>query len=297
MTGVVPEPVRAPAPEPPAHCGEGDAAVALDERAADERRAAGLPVVTRAEFDASRASVDDLPWPGAFNARDLGGIPVDGGVVRRGVLFRSGQPEAWTPAGWREAAAGGVRRVLDLRDPREPRSRPDGAEAVGIAVAHCAVDDPDDAAFRERFVPYLDHTAGDRDFVGMFGDRVAAAVGRVVADGPGTVVCCSAGRDRTGLVTGMLLRALGAPIAALQDADERAVRSVNHRHLVRTTRHPYEAYRTGAELAATISSRREAIADFFEGLDAGGWLRERGVDVDAARAWLVDPEGGAAGDA
>ena len=163
--------MRAPAAEALPAWHAADAAVAADAEAAAARRAAGLPVVTRDEYEASLRGVRDLPWPGAFNSRDLGGTPVAGGSVRPGVLYRSGQPEAWAPQAWREAAAGGVRRVLDLRDEREPRSRPDGAAETGIGYAHAAVDDPDDVEFRRRFVPYLNHTAGYAGFLELFGDR------------------------------------------------------------------------------------------------------------------------------
>lgn len=43
---------------------------------------------------------------GSFNLRDLGGVPtMDGGEVRQGLVYRSGDPDNVTPAGW-EAVAG-----------------------------------------------------------------------------------------------------------------------------------------------------------------------------------------------
>ncbi|WP_185714917.1 tyrosine-protein phosphatase [Gulosibacter macacae] len=226
-------------------------------------------------------------WAGAFNARDLGGIPLGAGAVRPGVLFRSGQPEAWSPDGWREASAAGVARVLDLRHPSEPRRPATGAAELGVGYEFAAVDDPNDPRFRARFVPYLNHPNGYADFLDLFAEPVAAAVGRLVEAGPGTVVCCSAGRDRTGLVTGLFLRALGTPIFVLQDADELATRKVNLRHLVRETPHPYECYEAEPEISATVASRRAAIAEFFGQLDAAKFLSEHGVDVAAARPWLA----------
>lgn len=228
-------------------------------------------------------------WPGAFNARDLGGTPVAGGAVRPGVLFRSGQPEAWRPEGWIAAAADGVRRVFDLRDPAEPRRAPDGAEDAGIDVRFLAVDDPLDERFKARFIPYLNHPDGYADFVAMFPERVAAAVGAIVDAGPGSLVCCSAGRDRTGLVTGLLLDALGTPIEALAAADDFATRSVNARHLVRETPHPYERYTPEPELTEVTGGRGRALAAFFAGFDTVDFLRAHGVDAQAARPWLVAP--------
>lgn len=227
-------------------------------------------------------------WPGAFNARDLGGIPVAAGVLAPGALFRSGQPQAWSPEAWRSAKAEGVRRILDLRDPSEPRGEAVGRE--GITYGFAPVEDPALPAFRARFDPYLNHTAGYADFVAMFPDRVAAAVGRILAAGPGTLVCCSAGRDRTGLVTGILLLRLGASVEALAHEDELAVRAVNEHHLHREKPHPYERWHDEAELAPIIRSRGDALREFAASFDAAAFLREHGVpdaSVESARGWLL----------
>ncbi len=229
-------------------------------------------------------------WPGAFNARDLGGIPVAGGAVRDGVLFRSGQPQAWAEAAWAQAAAEGVRRVLDLRDATEPQGPAVGTEAIDYRFA--PVEDPTLPEFRARFQPYLNHTDGYADFVAMFAPRVADAVGELFDAGPGTLVCCSAGRDRTGLVTGIALLALGADGATLADEDERAVRAVNAHHLTREKPHPYERWLPEEELAPVIESRGAALREFAASFDSQGFLAEHGVDaprVTAAREWLVEP--------
>lgn len=228
-------------------------------------------------------------WAGAFNARDLAGTPVGDAVIRRGVLFRSGKPEAWLPQGWQDAAADGVRRVIDLRDPRELREQVHGAEAAGVGYESMPIEDPDNAEFRELMVPYLMHTDQYRDYLRLFGDRVAAAVGRIANAGPGTVVCCSAGRDRTGLVTGILLRALGADISTLLAADELATRTINERH--RVSNHPYERYRPEPELTQWVDSRAAALTELYSDLDAEAFLAEHGVSVEPAREWLFERPG------
>lgn len=225
-------------------------------------------------------------WPGAFNARELGGIAVTGGRIRHDVLFRSGQPETWSPAGAQAARAAGVERIIDLRDPREPRGAPPDD---GPPREFTPIEDPDDPAFRARFVPYLNHPGGYADFLGMFPELVGRAVRRVIDAGPGTVICCSAGRDRTGLVTGLLLAGLGAAPSTLADEDELATRAVNERHRTRETPHPYESFQRSDDLAAAVASRRRAVVAFFSGLDAAAFLRDHGAEVDRARSWLVEP--------
>ena len=45
-----------------------------------------------------------MTWHGAFNLRDLGGLPLtDGGTTRAGRVFRSGSPEWMTERGWTDA--------------------------------------------------------------------------------------------------------------------------------------------------------------------------------------------------
>lgn len=224
-------------------------------------------------------------WAGAFNARDLGGIPVAGGHTRHDVLFRSGQPEAWTTSGAQAARDAGVQRILDLRDPREPSG---GLPAGAPVREFVPVEDPDDPAFRARFFPYLNHPDGYADFLAMFPERVSAAVGRVIEAGPGTVICCSAGRDRTGLVTGLLLAALGTDADRLADEDELATRAVNERHRTRATPHPYESFLQAPALDAEVASRRRAVIRFFSALDAAAFLHDHGVGIDDAQDWLVD---------
>lgn len=229
-------------------------------------------------------------WPGAFNARDLGGIRVDGGVIAPGVLFRSGQPQTWTPRAWELAEDAGVRRIVDLRDPSEPHGDARGTDAIEYRFA--PVEDPTLPAFRERFDPYMNHTSGYGDFIGLFADRVAGACREVLESGPGTLVCCSAGRDRTGLVTGILLLRLGAGASALAGEDELAVRAVNEHHLHREKPHPYERWHDEPDLAPMIRSRVEALEEFAAGFDAARFLHDHGVGdelVADARRWLVAP--------
>ena len=146
-----------------------------------------------------------LARDGIFNARDLGGVPTrDGRYVRPNALVRA---DALHRAGDRSAQAlaeHGVTLVLDLRDEAE-RAR-EGVLAVdGIVVEHLLVLDPHyewydtDAALAERYVEILDR----------FADRFIGGV-ELVAEAPGGVAYhCAVGKDRTGLLTALLLGALG----------------------------------------------------------------------------------------
>ncbi|QUY62615.1 tyrosine-protein phosphatase [Gulosibacter molinativorax] len=231
----------------------------------------------------------DKHWAGAFNARDLGGIEVAAGAIRPGVLFRSGKPEAWEPEGFREAAASGVRRIVDLRDPSEPGGAPADAGVAGIDYEFSPIEDPRSPRFQARFRPYMNHTSGYADFLDMFGDRVAGAVGEVFAGSPGALMCCSAGRDRTGIVVSVILLALGASDEELARQDELAVRAVNERHRGRT--HPYESWQPREIVDEMVASRRASLLDFAASLDARAFLDHYGIGskrLEAASEWLLD---------
>lgn len=249
----------------------------------------GQAIQRSSGMDAVEVSTDrTCAWAGAFNARDLGGIPVAGGAVRPGVLFRSGKPEAWEPGGFAQAAEDGVKRILDLRDPSEPGGAPPESLRAGIEYAFSPIEDPQSHEFKARFHPYMNHTSGYLDFLGMFGDRVARSVSTVFSSGPGTLICCSAGRDRTGLVSSIILLTLGADVSELLRQDELAVRAINERHHGRT--HPHESWQPSDVVDAMVASRRESLISFARGFDARSFLAEHSVDqraIFAAKEWLV----------
>lgn len=229
-------------------------------------------------------------WPGAFDTRDLGGLALeDGRVLRPGVLWRSGRIEAFTDDAWRAAAAEGVRTVVDLRDDRERVRRDEDPAAdpgaAGVRVVGSAIEDPDDPRFRALCSPYLDDPADYRAYSELFAERIGRTV-RVLDDATargGTIVNCSAGRDRTGLVVGLVLLELGAGADVLGREDELATRAVNAHHGRRTVPHPYERHLDGDALDARVAERRaaieawvpDALAPFDEG--ARGALRRIGA--------------------
>jgi protein-tyrosine phosphatase len=159
-----------------------------------------------------------LARDGVFNARDLGGTPVgDGSAVRPGLLVRA---DALHRCSTPTAAAlhdHGIRVVLDLRDDVE-RDAEGVFEGPGIEVEHHPVLDPaydwdgprpdpgpdlpDDASalLAHRYAEILD----------AFRERFVAAVGRIADADGGVAYHCAIGKDRTGLLTALLLGTLGA---------------------------------------------------------------------------------------
>lgn len=154
---------------------------------------------------------------GTRNTRDLGGWRrADGGRTRAGRLWRSDAFTTATPADLDALAELGMRSVIDLRTAAERSEAPgplvgdarfevrpvDLFDGVNRALARGDVaGDPYD--LRTRYLASLTHARdGYR--------QVFAELAEALAGSPGPVAFhCSAGKDRTGLVAGLLLRAAG----------------------------------------------------------------------------------------
>ncbi len=161
-----------------------------------------------------------LGWEGCHNVRDLGGLETAaGGRTRTGAVVRADNVRGLTPTGWNAALAYGVRRLVDLRFENEVPGEPDADP--GVEVVSVPLHGSDDREFSDAFVERV-RVADDVAPVFAFGyvhtlaERpriVARAVAAVAAAGAGArdcvVVHCFAGKDRTGVVCGVVLAAVG----------------------------------------------------------------------------------------
>ena len=163
-------------------------------------------------------SVRTLSWEGCVNVRDLGPLPAAGSArTRPGVVVRADNVRRLTEAGWERALRYGVRRVVDLRFPGEEPGEPDvHAEVEVVAVSLFGEHDPTrEAAFDERARAGGDMAATFAelyvDVLEEHGARIAEAVTAVAESGGAVVIHCAAGKDRTGLVSALLLSLAGVP--------------------------------------------------------------------------------------
>jgi protein tyrosine/serine phosphatase len=159
-----------------------------------------------------------LDWEGCANVRDLGGLgTADGGSTRRGAVVRSDNARRLTDAGWEALAEHGVRTVVDLRWPEElaedpPRELP--IEVVNISL----FGNLDHEYFRDLDARIAPLETADRvresylEFLELYRPNFAAAIA-AVADAPegGVLIHCAAGKDRTGLISALLLGLAGVP--------------------------------------------------------------------------------------
>jgi protein-tyrosine phosphatase len=157
-----------------------------------------------------------LHWDGCTNVRDLGGL----GRIRPGALVRADALQHLTAGGWAALDAHGIRTVIDLRNPDEigedDAPRPDHLTTVRIPL-----DGMEDTEFWSRWTSRPEF--GTPHYYGpwleRFPDRASRALAAIARAEPGGVVYhCGVGRDRTGLITMLLLAALEVPAdAAAED--------------------------------------------------------------------------------
>ena len=164
------------------------------------------------------------------NLRDLGGhVTGNGAVVRRGLVYRSGQLSPMSPDGVEQIASLGLKNVFDLRTHEEVRARPD---EIPPGVNYHALDVLAEKALDPaQFLAVLlqperaNVELGDgkveavlkqvyREFV--FLPSAKQAYGEMFAslarpDQLPALFHCTAGKDRTGWAAAALLTLLGVP--------------------------------------------------------------------------------------
>jgi protein tyrosine/serine phosphatase len=234
----------------------------------------------------------DLVWDGCLNVRDLGGhATADGGETRFGSIVRADTVSRLSPEGWKALADYGIRTVIDLRSDHEREDDPPGE--LPVAVEHVPFMEANEAEWEEiaeeldrlDVLPVADATRkAYLIFLERFKPNVGKAV-RAVAEAPegGIVIHCVGGKDRTGLLTALLLHLAGVPteeIAADYALSEERLRPRHDAWL--------EAAETEAErkrLERITQTPPEVITGLFEELErrygsVEAYLREAGVGED-----------------
>jgi protein-tyrosine phosphatase len=210
------------------------------------------------------------------NLRDVRGLRTDDGrIVRRGVLYRSELPRSARAAGT-DVAVWPPATVVDLRTTAEHAGPHPLAH---IAAVHSV---PMGASLAPALAAEQTH---DRDLSWAYRHLVhdaAVEIARIVAlvaSGPGPVlVHCTAGKDRTGIVIAVLLRAVGVRrddvVADYRRTEANLPRLWAALHAAGVPS-PRNAALLGVQAGAL-----EAVLDEVEGTSGGmpGWLAAHGVD-------------------
>ena len=226
---------------------------------------------------------------GAFNFRDLGGLPTeDGRRTRHGRLYRSDSLQELTDADVRTLADElGVAFLLDLRLAEEAVQQGRGPLSTRpvcyLNVPLVDVDAPVGRPGERTVNQYLEHLESDPNLV------VAVELLATLARRP-TVLYCAAGKDRTGVVTALLLRSIGVTEEAVV-ADYMATAPNMGRIVERFGRWPrYRDNMTRLPAEIYVASEH-TIRTFLRELEsryggARGWARQKGIG-----ATLLDDAG------
>jgi protein tyrosine/serine phosphatase len=156
-----------------------------------------------------------LAFDGCFNFRDLGGYGTrDGRTVRARRLFRADGPHALTDADARRLGDLGVTTIIDLRMPTEAAERGHYAGHLPHATTY--------PLSMTDVLPDSDELPSwiDPEFVAVryreMLDAGHEAVSETLAiltdpDAYPAMIHCSAGKDRTGILSAIVLGVLGVP--------------------------------------------------------------------------------------
>lgn len=236
-----------------------------------------------------RVSVTPQAGPvghGMVNLRDLGGLPVGrGSRTGHGILYRSDAPQPTDPAPT-HVPRWPPRLVVDLREPREPTGGHPLAAGGTRVVQVPLLAGPPVEDWRE-LPPMTELYLGS---LRRAGERIAELLDLLVGlDGP-VLVHCAAGKDRTGVMIAVLLRAAGVSRAAVLDDYLRTEpnRAALMRRLAWDLTVLDEEDRLRAQhLAGTSPAALGAVLDVLDRAPGGvaGWLAANDVSPQAVRAW------------
>ena len=167
-----------------------------------------------------------LNFEGIANFRDLGGYPTDDGrQVKWGVLYRAGTLAESSNTDLQGLEKLNIDTLIDFRSASEKEAEPNRLpEPAAFDVVEIpTLDDGNEAMVEEimgriersdfdGFDPNALMLEGNRQFASTFTPQFRQFIHTVLeADGAPVVWHCSAGKDRTGFASAILLRILGVP--------------------------------------------------------------------------------------
>lgn len=154
-----------------------------------------------------------------LNFRDVGGLPTaDGGVIRPGIVYRSEGPASFGPIHREELSALDIRLVCDLRAETERAKDPndwtrtarlmnlDVTADLRVQTANGTKSLKDDPTAETAHKALIENYA---TIPAAIGPHLRALVEAIVEGETPVLVHCTAGKDRTGVMIGVLLRGAG----------------------------------------------------------------------------------------
>lgn len=205
-----------------------------------------------------------LPLEGTKNTRDMGGLAVREGVVRPGMVYRSGALCFVTDRDVAVLEGLQIRTLLELRSDAEiARDGPDRlalTDSIPVVLRMPMVNSRGNGA--AAYAGYVEENPRViRDFFALLAEQESYPL----------LFHCSAGKDRTGILAALLLMALGSPREVVM-AD----------------------YMESVRISPKLVVHPEWLQVVFDAVDREGgieaFLSQRGVtNLEAVRRNLVAP--------
>ena len=219
----------------------------VSDNDADGRHELAADLISRPYFllvdatdgQATRVAERVLPLAQGSNFRDLGGYRTeDGRSVRWGRIYRSGATPTLTDEDLRRVKGLSLSEMIDLRSSEErvlAPSRIEGVPYVSVGYSMGAISRNGNPVIPDMETIY-------RGFPELLAPQVRVLFASLLRNEGPVVYNCSAGQDRTGFASALILRALGVPVETVM-ADY---------HLSTTYRRPqYEMPKLTPELIAS----------------------------------------------
>ncbi len=150
-----------------------------------------------------------IPLAQGSNFRDIGGYATaDGKRVRWGLIYRSGATPMLTPADVEQVHGLGVSQLVDLRSDEERLVAPTRINGVPYAAVGYGMMDIMKATGNAQVRNGADIY---RNFPTLLAPQVRLIFAHLLHQKSPIAYNCSAGQDRTGFVTALILTALGVP--------------------------------------------------------------------------------------
>lgn len=162
-----------------------------------------------------------LQLEGGVNFRDIGGyLTNDGYITRTGRLYRSGTISKLTNNDWQKLSELGIKFICDLRSDEEVLTDPDNVpDGGGVIYLHNPVKG-DTSRFAQLQALFFNKrriaTMLPDTYTKLVIDQNADVIGETLKrlanpDNLPAIMHCTAGKDRTGVITAILLALLNVP--------------------------------------------------------------------------------------
>lgn len=159
----------------------------------------------------------NLKWDACLNVRDLGGLRTeDGRETVFGQFVRADGLDQLNAKGAALMQEYGISTIIDMRDSRERNA---DLGYAGVRRLHVPLEDQSDEEFWQNWRAFNCTPLYYRAFLEHCPERVMSVFAAIAEAGSGGIVFhCGSGRDRTGLISLLLLRLVGVtPAEVIED--------------------------------------------------------------------------------